>query len=705
MLAQSIGGGGGNGAITLTGSTNGSITGTDLDVGGFNSGGTQGSMGTVTVNISGGSITTTGDLAYGLLAQAIGGGGGNAALVAQDPLAINGDPTLQAGSNGSTGGSGSAINTTNSNNFSMSGLGSIGQVQQSIGGGGGTPAMAGNFVFSATPFNAYVGGNSSGGALSGDGGIVQYGNTGTTATTGDNAIGILVGSIGGGGGLETFTFSNTTSGTGITNVTEVVGGSQASAGAGSAVMIPTFSGPISTQGQLSEGVLVQSIGGGGGLASFVVNSPLGFSVNSGGLSLAAGSNTLAGSTGGVGGQGDAVTMTSTASVTTSGTGALGVIVQSIGGGGGVAQEYGATVSGTNTAILGAAGSATGTGGTVMLSSGGIISTTGTGAHGILAQSIGGGGGFIQAFDQNGTPLNLAVSAGGGGSGSGGAVSVSNTGAISTMGAGAYGIIAQSIGGGGGLVGGGAFATSLTTTGPFAGTAGGAGSGNTVGISTSANISATGLNSTAIFGESAGGSGAGTITVSVTSGVVVTGGYVSGSPIPVAGNAIALAGGFNNTITNSGTLTTVSGTNGMAITGGGGGNAVVNNGLTIGSIDLCLNGGCNGVNSFDNAMTGTNITDTVCTARGGTNCTFAGAIFDPGITVDLGDYHTAGNLLSNEGLISPGGTSMCSRPRSPAISRNRVPAFTELISILSIRPPTASTSPAPLTSSATSHSTS
>ena len=121
VLAQSIGGGGGNGAITLTGSTNGSITGTDLDVGGFNSGGTQGSMGTVTVNISGGSITTTGDLAYGLLAQAIGGGGGNAALVAQDPLAINGDPTLQAGSNGSTGGSGSAINTTNSNNFSMSG--------------------------------------------------------------------------------------------------------------------------------------------------------------------------------------------------------------------------------------------------------------------------------------------------------------------------------------------------------------------------------------------------------------------------------------------------------------------------------------------------------------------------------------------------------------------------------------------------------
>jgi uncharacterized protein with beta-barrel porin domain len=348
-----------------------------------------------------------------------------------------------------------------------------------------------------------------------------------------------------------------------------------------------------------------------------------------------------------------VSITSTAPITTTGTGALGIIVQSIGGGGGVAQEFGATVSGTNTAIIGAAGSATGIGGTVSLSSGGTISTTGTGAHGILAQSIGGGGGFIQAFDQNGAPINLAVSAGGGGSGNGGTVSVTNTAAISTTGAGAYGIIAQSIGGGGGLVGSGAYATTLTTTGPFAGTAGGTGSGNTVGISTSANISATGLNATAIFGQSVGGSGGNTITVNVTSGVV-TGGYFSGSPIPVAGNAIALSGGLNNTITNSGTLTTVSGTSGMAITGGGAANAVTNSGLTIGSVDLCLNGGCNGTNSFDNAATGTTITDTICTSRGGTNCSFTGAIFDPGATVDLGDYHTAGNLLSNNGLISPGG---------------------------------------------------
>ncbi len=648
VLAQSIGGGGGNGAITLTGSTDGSVSGTDLNVGGQNTGGSQGSKGTVTVNIGGGTTTTDGALAYGLLAQAIGAGGGNGSLVVPDPLTIIGDPTIQVGANGSIGGDGSAMNTANSNNVTTTNVGAVAQVVQSIGGGGGTNGMAGDVVASGVPFNLFIGGNNtSAGNLGGNGGTLQYTNTGQVTTTGNNSIGFLLQSIGGGGGLGTYSYGSVT-GTGNT-VTEIVGGSQAVAGNGSTVTIPTFSGNVLTQGLLSEGVVAQSIGGGGGVASLVVSS--------GGINLAAGGLQLsAGGAGGPGGNGEAVTLASTARyIETTNIGALGIIAQSIGGGGGVAQVYGPAVSGSNTITLGAANGAAGNGGSVTLSNSGEVLTTGLNAHAILAQSIGGGGGFVQAFGANGAPLNLAVAAGaGGGGGNGGAVSVTSTGAIMTTGVGADGVIAQSIGGGGGLVGGGAFALSLPTTGSFAGTAGGSGSGGTVGITASANISATGLNSTAIFAESLGASGGNTITVNVNSGTLITGGYLSGSAIPVAGNAIALVGGLNNTIANAGMLTTVSNINGMTITGGIGSNAVSNTGYVIGSLNLCLNGGCGPVNSFDNKSSGGLVYDTVCVANGGTNCIFSGAIFDSGSTVYLGSASVAGNVLSNEGLMSPGG---------------------------------------------------
>jgi hypothetical protein len=380
------------------------------------------------------------------------------------------------------------------------------------------------------------------------------------------------------------------------------------------VIIPTFTGNIMTTGLLAEGFIVQSIGGGGGVASFVASSGINLAAN--GISISAGG------TGGPGGNGGDVLITSTASIMTTNTGAPGIVVQSIGGGGGVAQVFG--LSGSGAVSLGASGGAGGNGGNVVLSSGGQILTTDNGAHAILAQSIGGGGGFVEALGANGAPVNLAVN-GGGASGSGGIVSVTNLGTIWTTGAGAYGIIAQSIGGGGGVVGSGAFAISLPATGPFAGTLGGAGTGGPVDVLTSASIVTTGLNSTAIFAESLGGTGANTITVDVASGMIVGGGG--------SGNAVALVGGLNNLITNSGMLTTVSGVDGMTVTGGLAANSVINNNLVIGSVDLCLNGGCGGANSFDNRQ---------------------GAIFDSGNTVYLGDYHNSGNLLSNEGLIAPGG---------------------------------------------------
>ena len=165
-----------------------------------------------------------------------------------------------------------------------------------------------------------------------------------------------------------------------------------------------------------------------------------------------------------------------------------------------------------------------------------------------------------------------------------------------------------------MVGGGTFATTLGT-GPFAGTVGGTGTGGVVDVTTSANILTTGQNSISIFAESVGASGTNTITIDVLSGIVLGG---AGS-----GHAVSIVGGLNNTLTNSGTLTTVAGVLGMTITGGVAANSIINNTLIDGSVDLA-----GGANAFDNKSTG---------------------IFNSGVTVFLG----AGNLLTNEGLISPG----------------------------------------------------
>src|SRR5207253_1947160 len=95
---------------------------------------------------------------------------------------------------------------------------------------------------------------------------------------------------------------------------------------------------------------------------------------------------------------------------------------------------------------GAIGGASGHGGTVTVDSSVIISTTGepdvnhVPAYGILAQSRSGtggtgGGGYI-----------IGSGGVGGLAGAGGSVTVTNTGQIYTLGTGAVGIIAQSLGG-------------------------------------------------------------------------------------------------------------------------------------------------------------------------------------------------------------------------------------------------------------------
>ena len=124
VLAQSIGGGGGNGAFAVWRRPEGSTVGNDV---GGASNGKGGAKGQVIVNVSGGTLQTMGSLSYGVLVQAIGAGGGNGALSVPDPLTTGvGGITLQVGGTGSIAGDGSVLSASNTNPTMTVGAGSVG---------------------------------------------------------------------------------------------------------------------------------------------------------------------------------------------------------------------------------------------------------------------------------------------------------------------------------------------------------------------------------------------------------------------------------------------------------------------------------------------------------------------------------------------------------------------------------------------------
>jgi len=140
------------------------------------------------------------------------------------------------------------------------------------------------------------------------------------------------------------------------------------------------------------------------------------------------------------------------------------------------------------------------------------------------------------------------------------------------------------------------------------------------VTSTGNITAAGNGGVGVFAAS----NSGPIAITIKSGTV-SGGSGAGPGGPAA--AVALTGGSNNTLTNMGTLSALSG---LAIVGNIGfagdiGNNTVNNfGTVIGNVILG-----SGTNAFNN---------------------MAGGFFNSGATVDLG----AGNLLTNAGTLSPGG---------------------------------------------------
>ncbi|WP_255702300.1 autotransporter outer membrane beta-barrel domain-containing protein [Roseomonas cutis] len=524
ILAQSFGGAGGGGG-----------QGGGWGAGGGNggTGGSGGPIGFVAAAVS--SVATSGSNSPGVLLQSIGGGGGNGGD-SNGWLAVGGDGAAP-GNGGditvfkSTDASGASAITT-------SGERSTGILAQSIGGGGGNGGNATGTGKTDAFLNIVIGGSGAGG---GHGGTVQAATTGSIATSGLHSSGIVLQSIGGGGGNGGAAYSKVVSVIGGASVS--VGGSGGGGGNGGTVgqitdtntggLFPTSTGQILTTGANSHGIIGQSIGGGGGIggasgATATVYGAATEEVPTPTVSVAV----AIGGAGGAGGNGGSVSLQNTGLIATAGGGSIGIAGQSVGGGGGSGGDASATSTAkgnddsplnvSTSVALGGTGGGGGTGGPASVTNGGMIFTRGEAADAVLAQSIGGGGGNGGTGDAkakssgDGANISASVSLGGaGGSGNnGGPVTVDNSGAILTLGDGAMGVLAQSVGGGGGR-GGGAAGTSngqFTANVAVGGNGGGGGSttqpngGNAVTVTNAGTIVTFGADAPAVVAQSVGGGG-------------------------------------------------------------------------------------------------------------------------------------------------------------------------------------------------------
>ncbi|TPW28096.1 autotransporter outer membrane beta-barrel domain-containing protein, partial [Martelella alba] len=445
-----------------------------------------------------GTVTTSGDFATGILVQSIGGGGGNGGTGESSSLSLFGDSTFtltySVGGSGGTGSSGGTAKggISDSGVIKTTGNNSAALIVQSIGGGGGIGAAGNGDVDADTTLNIGVGGT---GGAGGDGGKAYAWNAGKITTSGDASSGVVVQSIGGGGGIGGSGTSSVSHSFGIekelkkiesygvtikasldidTSLSGTVAASGGSGGNGGTVFFglpekdqTDFSyGTITTNGALSSGVIAQSIGAGGGSVSLSSNQSLELDAVISKDSTVSANLTLGSTSSETGGSGGAV-YAYVSNVYTSGFSAIGVIAQSIGGGGGIAIMSGYAPSSLTFALGSSASAANESYGgkvEVTLLKGETIKTTGDNSSAIIAQSIGAGGGLaISALGTSATENDdtvadvISITLGSSSTQTyantlnGGSVAVGSTGKIVTTGTRAIGIVAQSIGGGGGML--------------------------------------------------------------------------------------------------------------------------------------------------------------------------------------------------------------------------------------------------------------
>jgi outer membrane autotransporter protein len=697
IQAQSIGGGGGNGSWSVAGTvgnlnpkssdrTNISVSGS---VGGF--GGAGGKGGAVTVgnktdsskNVEAADIFTQGTSSYGIFAQSIGGGGGNGGMSFDAALSSEagkggqtkwyGGVDLQVGASvggfGGKGNDGGTANVDNDGNITTAGYKAHGIFAQSVGGGGGVGGDSAIFNYTlpskGTPeipdvgwnlsLEANVGGT---GGAAGQGSKVTVKNTGKIVTQGDDACGIFAQSVGGGGGTGgnciSFPYLPLPSGktlqslfTSFFNVLKpsvFVGGAGGASGKGGDVTVDNR-GDITTMGGVlatdkndhsvigAHGIFAQSVGGGGGTGG---NANIGYKFGRIGF----------GGEGGSSGAGGQVTVTNSGNISTQGQGGCGIYAQSVGGGGGIAGNIVRsffnfsgdkvpflTYFGLGTGI-GLAGGAGGNGGQVTVTSTGNIATLGDGAFGIFAQSVGGGGGtggIDTAYASVGPgKLLFNGSTFHGADGNGGPVSISQTGTITTEGDYAHGIVAQS--------------TS------------GKGKAGKVDVTLNGKIIANGIGSHGIQAQSLGAGSSNPINVTIKEGSTVQGGSDTASVAPsiysygvlfMDGSANTLAGGGGNTLNNYGFIHTLSGIDGTAVMQQANfgapnwGDLTINNSGTItGSINQCTQ-----VLTDDSKQ----LAEGMSLPTGFSTITFnnnQGAVFNTGSIINLGS-----GTLTNGGTLN------------------------------------------------------
>ncbi|QNI44074.1 hypothetical protein SynRCC2555_00267 [Synechococcus sp. WH 8101] len=163
-------------------------------------------------------------------------------------------------------------------------------------------------------------------------------------------------------------------------------------------MAPTGNSTLGT-GDGATGILLQSIGGGGGQGGSITGSNA--TTNASNTNFSFGGQVSLAGEGGAGGSGGSVQLGSSSlladlGVQTVGDNAIGVFLQSVGGGGGVGGSVNsAAAAGGNLSASFAMGGSGGNGGSasnVNLYADGTFLTAGMSSHGILLQSVGGGGG-------------------------------------------------------------------------------------------------------------------------------------------------------------------------------------------------------------------------------------------------------------------------------------------------------------------------
>jgi hypothetical protein len=562
VFAQSVGGGGGNGGFSVAGGLSVPPSGTatkkpanniEFSMGGFGGNGDRG--GNVIVTNTG-VIDTFGDASHGVLAQSVGGGGGNGGFSGAGTLSAVGKKSAQTratisasvGGFGGNGNIGGDVTVTNTRDITTRGADARGVYAYSVGGGGGNggASYAVDTAVGKVEDNNGLNVELAIGGFGGSGnvgGAIQVTNNGDVVTLGDRGDGVFAQSVGGGGGdggkahAVSFDFTKQKNlgnkdKESSWNFTTAVGGNAGSANDGGTVKV-TNTGSIDTSGFYARGIVAQSVGGGGGTGGEGIQGTgiEGVDIASEFLDLrdkdwidVKSWQITVGGNGGASGNAKDVEVVNSGSIVTHGLSSFAIFAQSIGGGGGDAQNFaqgtgtgGKADSGLNSKIaIGGGGGSSGNGAKVTVTNSNSIETFGHEAHGIFAQSIGGGGGVAGNVDRGFADaigpipaLNIGIGAAigqaGGGGGNGGDVTITNSGSIVTHGKSAFGILAQSIGGGGGAAGGlgneGTFAAPVLKLQNFYGSAGGAGDSGIVTVNQTGKVSVEGGNAVGIFAQS------------------------------------------------------------------------------------------------------------------------------------------------------------------------------------------------------------